>query len=85
MRQAVRTPNSSPVSSSTASARWRTNRAAGQLDEGESIPLRLLSSRAVKTGVVYLVYTRDDVERTGTYEDAKLHLPQDWRWPGNAG
>ena len=46
-------------------------------DEGEAIPLRLLSSQAFKTGVLHLVYTRDDVERTGTYEDAKLHLPQD--------
>ncbi|MCW2560008.1 MAG: pyrimidine reductase [Mycobacterium sp.] len=46
-------------------------------DEGETIPLRLLSSQAFKTGVLYLVYGRDDVERTGTYEDAKVHLPQD--------
>jgi dihydrofolate reductase len=46
-------------------------------DEGQTIPLRLLSSQAFKTGVLHLVYTRDDVERTGTYEDAKLHLPQD--------
>jgi dihydrofolate reductase len=46
-------------------------------DEGEAIPLRLLSSQALKTGVLYLVYARDDFERTGTYEDAKLHLPQD--------
>jgi dihydrofolate reductase len=46
-------------------------------DDGESIPLRLLSSQAFKTGVLYLVYTRDDVERTGTYEDAKPHLPQE--------
>jgi dihydrofolate reductase len=46
-------------------------------DEGETIPLRLLSSQAFKTGVLYLVYARDDVERTGTYEDAKLHLLQD--------
>ena len=46
-------------------------------DDGETIPLRLLRSQAFKTGVLYLVYTRDDVERTGTYEDAKLHLPQD--------
>jgi dihydrofolate reductase len=46
-------------------------------DDGETIPLRLLSSQAFKTGVLYLVYGRDDVERTGTYEDAKVHLPQD--------
>jgi dihydrofolate reductase len=46
-------------------------------DDGETIPLRLLSSQAFKTGVLHLVYTRDDVERTGTYEDAKLHLPRD--------
>ena len=46
-------------------------------DEGATIPLRLLSAQAFKTGVLYLVYARDDVERTGTYDDAKLHLPQD--------
>ncbi|HEX7826137.1 MAG TPA: dihydrofolate reductase family protein, partial [Mycobacterium sp.] len=46
-------------------------------DEGESIPLKLLSSQAFTTGVLYLVYARDDVERTGGYEEAKLHLPQD--------
>jgi dihydrofolate reductase len=46
-------------------------------DDGETIPLRLLSSQAFTTGVLYVVYARDDVERTGTYEDAKLHLPQD--------
>jgi len=46
-------------------------------DDGDTIPLRLLSAKAFKTGVVHLVYTRDDVERTGTYDDAKLHLSKD--------
>jgi len=46
-------------------------------DDGDTIPLRLLSATAFKTGVVHLVYTRDDVERTGTYDDAKLHLSKD--------
>jgi dihydrofolate reductase len=46
-------------------------------DDGETIPLRLLSSQAFKTGVLHLVYARDEVERTGTYEDAKLHLAND--------
>jgi dihydrofolate reductase len=45
-------------------------------DDGPTIPLRLLSSQAFKTGVLHLVYAREDVERTGSYEDAKLHLPQ---------
>jgi len=46
-------------------------------DDGDTIPLRLLSAKAFKTGVVHLVYTRDDVERTGTYDDAKFHLSKD--------
>jgi dihydrofolate reductase len=46
-------------------------------DDGDTIPLRLLSSTAFTTGVLHLVYTRDDAERTGTYEDAKLHLAKD--------
>jgi dihydrofolate reductase len=48
-------------------------------DEGHPIPLRLLSSQAFKTGVLHLVYARDDVERTGSYENAKAHLPQEQR------
>jgi dihydrofolate reductase len=48
-------------------------------DEGQTIPLRLLTSQAFKTGVLHLVYARDDVERTGSYEDAKTHLPQEQR------
>jgi dihydrofolate reductase len=48
-------------------------------DEGQPIPLRLLSSQAFKTGVLHLVYARDGVERTGSYEDAKAHLPQEQR------
>ena len=46
-------------------------------DDGETIPLKLLSSRAFETGVPHLVYTRDDSVRTGGYEEAKAHLPQD--------
>jgi hypothetical protein len=48
-------------------------------DGGQTIPLRLLTSQAFKTGVLHLVYARDDVERTGSYEDAKAHLPQEQR------
>lgn len=51
--------------------------AARLFDEGEITPLRLLSAQAFKTGVVHLAYARDDVERTSTYDDAKLHLSQD--------
>ena len=45
-------------------------------DEGETIPLRLISSETFETGVQNLVY--GPVESTGdaTYEDAKAHLPQ---------
>ena len=45
-------------------------------DEGETIPLRLISSETFETGVQNLVY--GPVESTGdaTYEDAKVHLPQ---------
>jgi dihydrofolate reductase len=46
-------------------------------DDGETIPLKLLSSRAFATGVLHLVYTRDDAVRTGSYEDAKAHLPHE--------
>jgi dihydrofolate reductase len=46
-------------------------------DEGESpVPLRLLSSKAFTTGVVYLVYAPADSTPTGSYQDAKEHLPQ---------
>lgn len=46
-------------------------------DEGESpIPLRLVSSTAFRTGVMYLVYAPDESAPTGTYEDAKASLPQ---------
>ena len=45
-------------------------------DEGETIPLRLISSETFETGVQNLVY--GPVESTGdaTYEDAKVHLAQ---------
>jgi dihydrofolate reductase len=46
-------------------------------DDGETIPLRLLSSQAFATGVLHLVYAVDDVARTGSYDDAKVHLAQD--------
>jgi len=46
-------------------------------DEGESpIPLRLVSSQALTTGVLHLVYAPDDSAPAGTYDDAKPHLPQ---------
>jgi dihydrofolate reductase len=44
-------------------------------DEGESsIPLRLVSSQAFATGVMYLIYAPAESTPTGTYEDAKAHL-----------
>jgi dihydrofolate reductase len=46
-------------------------------DEGETpIPLTLLSSETFKTGVLNLVYGPAGTAGDGTYEDAKLHLPQ---------
>jgi len=46
-------------------------------DESESsIPLRLASSAAFTTGVVHLIYAPAESTPTGTYEEAKAHLPQ---------
>jgi dihydrofolate reductase len=46
-------------------------------DEGDSpIPLRLVSSEAFATGVLYLIYIPSGSAPTGTYDDAKAHLPQ---------
>ncbi len=46
-------------------------------DEGESpIPLRLTSSQIFTTGVLYLIYAPAESAPTGTYNDAKAHLPQ---------
>jgi dihydrofolate reductase len=46
-------------------------------DEGESpIPLTLRSSQAFETGVLYLIYAPDRSAPTGTYDDAKAHLPR---------
>jgi dihydrofolate reductase len=46
-------------------------------DEGDPIPLRLVSSNAFTTGVMHLVYAPDKSAPTGTYEDAKARLPQE--------
>ncbi len=49
-------------------------------DEGETaIPLRLISSEAFKTGVLNLVYGPAESTGDATYEDAKVHLPQQER------
>jgi dihydrofolate reductase len=45
-------------------------------DEGEPIPLRLVSSETFTTGVLHLTYAPVTSAPTGTYEDAKTHLPQ---------
>jgi dihydrofolate reductase len=45
-------------------------------DEGEPIPLRLISSKAFPTGVLHLIYAPAESAPTGTYDDAKTHLPQ---------
>jgi dihydrofolate reductase len=45
--------------------------------EGEStMPLRLVSSEAFTTGVLYLIYAPAESVPAGTYEDAKAHLRQ---------
>lgn len=44
-------------------------------EEGNSLPLRLLSSTAFSTGVLYLVYG-PSTGTTGSYDEAKTHLPQ---------
>jgi dihydrofolate reductase len=45
-------------------------------DEGEPIPLRLVSSQTFRTGVLNLVYAPEEAPREGTYEDAKAQLAQ---------
>jgi dihydrofolate reductase len=44
-------------------------------DEGEPIPLRLVSSEAFTTGVLNLVYAPAAAPENKTYEDARTHLP----------
>ncbi|WP_280353796.1 dihydrofolate reductase family protein [Nocardia otitidiscaviarum] len=44
-------------------------------DEGDPIPLKLLSARTFSSGVQYLVYTSADAPVDGGYEQAKTHLP----------
>ena len=46
------------------------------LDEGESIPLKLLSSQTFHTGVLYLVYAPAEAPTRAGYDEAKAHLPQ---------
>src|SRR5512132_3826316 len=43
-------------------------------DEGEPIPLTLLRSNVLETGVLHLIYTRDTDAPTGGYDEAKTHL-----------
>ena len=44
---------------------------------GPARPLRLISSQAFSTGVVYLVYAPDPNPPTGSYDEAKATLRQD--------
>jgi dihydrofolate reductase len=46
-------------------------------DDGPGRPLKLISSRPFRTGVVYLVYGPDPDPPTGTYDDAVETLRQD--------
>jgi dihydrofolate reductase len=47
-------------------------------DEQEApMPLRLASSQTFATGVLHLVYGPDESTPTGSYEEAKAHLPQE--------
>jgi dihydrofolate reductase len=43
-------------------------------DDGDPIPLKLLESQTFETGVLHLIYTRDEDAPTGGYEEAKAHL-----------
>jgi dihydrofolate reductase len=45
-------------------------------DDASPLPLRLLSSKTFTTGVLHLVYTKDESAPTGGYEEAKASLPQ---------
>jgi dihydrofolate reductase len=45
-------------------------------DEGEALPLKLLSSETFETGVLSLVYGPDEA-REGGYEEAKQHIAKD--------
>ena len=45
-------------------------------DEGEQIPLKLLSSQTFETGVLYLVYGPAEPPAAADYDEAKAHLPQ---------
>jgi dihydrofolate reductase len=45
-------------------------------DEGESIPLKLLSSQTFETGVLYLVYVPAEAPAAAGYDEAKAHLPK---------
>jgi dihydrofolate reductase len=52
------------------------NTGARLFDESlPTIPLKLLTSQAFKTGILNLVYGPDTSAPEGTYEDAKGHLP----------
>ncbi len=43
-------------------------------DDGETIPLRLLSSDAFPAGVVYSIYAPDAAPPVGGYREAAAHL-----------
>ena len=45
-------------------------------DEGEPIPLRLVSSETFETGVLNLVYAPAEPPGQAGYDEAKTHLPQ---------
>ena len=44
-------------------------------DDGDSIPLKLLSSETFETGVLDLIYATADAPDDATYEDIKEHVP----------
>lgn len=45
-------------------------------DDGQSIPLQLMSSQTFDTGVLYLVYGPAEASAAAGYDEAKAHLPQ---------
>jgi dihydrofolate reductase len=45
-------------------------------DEGDTVPLKLISSESFETGVLNLIYGPAESPDDATYDDAKAHLPK---------
>jgi hypothetical protein len=79
MRKAVTALEQQPggtISMSGSVSVVRQLLAAGLLDDGDAVPLKLLSSQTFSTGVLNLVYAPATAPGDAGYEEAKAHLPQ---------